>query len=150
MRIIIHSCSYELSEPYQSGPTILSEDEARALNSFRADRIRDVASKSFVQRGDIPSHPEYTESQAKITAYDKAYTSFKFQSLVRTAPIDQELYYIAMDRIEARLRKNQIALNPNDFEELLKLEIALPEVWEEARRRLLIKQTAIGSLEDLL
>lgn len=157
MKIVIHSCSYEVSEPYEPGLTVLTEDEASILNSVRADRIRDVASKGFgqkhlssaISRSKIPTYQEHSEFQRLISAYDSKY-KLKYSQNTRMAPIDHERHFVAHNRVDVRIRQNNLELSDHDYQQLINLELGLPEVWEEARQRLLIQRQSLSSLEDLL
>ena len=129
----------KISSPYQSGHT-LTAGEARALNSYRADNIRNNCFR-YVAAGiasDLPATPEGMQKLADYVSEKDANYSFAMTNdrggVIGLSPLEAEAWEIAtgqaLDRYGASASDEQIE------------DIASqPEVMKRAKRQLAIRAT---------
>lgn len=152
MQIRLGPYSFSISTPYRAGQP-LGEPEAQELNRRRAENIR-KAIATFLPRPSEPLlAPEALEAvQERVRQLDDSYV-FALRPLRDEASpgtIEAEAHALARDRVDSKLRQEQVAVSRTQYAEMVARVVGLDEVQAEARRRL-AAQLGVASvaLEDL-
>ena len=160
--IIIREYQFQISDPYSPGDP-LDVASAQALNSFRANLLRDIVARWVTDAVEFEfartsgnsrllSPETLSDLQRRITAYDQLYKLRPRPAVLRESTLQTELRRCATARIEARIRQNggdETQTIEQYDDSAIETEILLPEVQEEARRRLEAKLRAV-SLDAIL
>ena len=137
MNIRIRDQLFHISEPYHPGPYELSPAEAHALNTIRADNIRNNLSRK--------SRPLSLE---EVLEYDSKY-SFGQRITSQSSTIQSEIRRIALLRAEESGRLN--GLTSDQIQSLAERLMLSPEVIREAQRNLEVqKEVGQQILAELL
>lgn len=159
MEIRIREYVFTIPEPYSEG-TILTKEEAQALNGLRAENIRNNMAKAVaaeldaLPEGQMLSLSAVKGLQARIEAYAGAYR-FPFrherQRRVLQGSLDAEALLIARDMIEEERRSRGEPMVGEVVEAEVTMLARTSDVQELARQRLGQKKAiAESALEDLL
>lgn len=159
MDIRLKEYIFTLSEPYCEG-TILTKEEAQALNGLRAENIRNNMAKAVAAETDsLPEGQMLSLSavrglQAKIDQYAKAYR-FPLRNerarRVQQGSVDAEAFAMARDLVEEERRGQGMDMNGEGVEMEIRMLASTPDVQLAARQRLAAKRDiAQSALEELL
>ena len=153
---IKHYC-FAISEPYAEGHS-LTAAEAQALNSLRAENIRNNMSKVVDEA--IAVLPENTmlavetiaDLQRKIEGYDRGYKIvLKHKPRAKPDPISAEAIAIATDYLLVHLRQNREEFSEEDFDSQIEVLVTYDWVQKKARERVAIRQAiSTSAIEELL
>lgn len=159
MIISIKGFQFEISAPYQPLHQ-LTPGEAQALNSLRAENIRNNVAK--LVNDAIAEQPEgleltlpesiVAEIQAKITSFDSNYV-FKprHEPKPRPGPIDDMIRQVARERARAIIVAELGIIDAERVAELALQLVNNEEIRDEAARRAShLAKVANSGLEDLL
>lgn len=153
----IRQYAFSISAPYVKGQK-MTEVEVQVLNNLRADNIRNNVSRPVLDAiaglapGQLLSPGQLAELQAVISKYDSTYHfKLKHEPRARLGALDAQARLVAEERLEVQVRAQGLELTQATREAAIAEFIGLPEVQEEARKRVSVKQSvARDSLEDLL
>lgn len=144
MKFTISGTQFSLSEPYKEGH-LLTDSEAKALNSARSDRLRESVRRWMLDqqrelgREDLPIQVLQT-IQSRLVELD---TSFVFGQHGPRAKSNLTVESEARALAEARVLPWAETLEPRLSEEQIEAEIESvasdPRVLDEARRRVAAK-----------
>ncbi len=148
--------SFSISDPFLPGHP-LSPEEAQALNSLRAENIRNNLAKQVqkategLSAGELLSASEMEKLQELAARYDREYSFGSRRTYHREGPIEAEAKLVARARVTAGARAAGQQLSVEDLERLVGEMAGYPDVMEEARKRVGENQrVASGALESLL
>lgn len=157
MQIQIGSYSFPISEPFAEGHQ-LSPAEAKALNSLRADRLRNILYKRLQKwegkEGGLLTPEAFTLFEEEAREIEE---NFQFQSHNMAQPkrhtLQGEILEVAREASRQALQRNGEAPEPTEKEIEAGAQELLsdPRIVEEARRRFEIQQeVAKSALSELL
>lgn len=150
--IRIRQYTFELTDVFATGHQI-TEAEAFALNTLRAENIRNNVSRKVLEEaeklpyGTLLPVALLETLQSYITDYADTY-QFALPTVVknRVGALEREIQYVA----EIAVAQVMEVTDPG-WDAALERAKGLPEIKEEARRRLEAKQAiAQSSIEELL
>lgn len=155
--IRIRQYSFKLSTPYGQGHQ-LSLAEAQALNSLRAENIRNNVSKivldevAILAEGQLLSSQKLEYLQQQITEYDLSYQFVtKHTPARRPGQLEIEAKIVATDLVLERCHAKQLSLSDADFQAEVEFLQTTDEVQDKARTRIAARsQIAASAVEDLL
>src|SRR3954468_17656783 len=102
LRISVSNYFFQVTSPYSAGPTNLSEEEARAFNTLRAENIRNrVAARvrqaiQDSQDGEL-SPQIITELQSMVSEIDSTYQFPARQRAPKMTALDVEVEIVATE-----------------------------------------------------
>jgi plasmid stability protein len=157
VQIRLRHYSFTISEPYAAGHS-LSPAEAQALNSLRAENIRNNVAKlvtdavAVLPDGALLPPDIVAQLQDRIAAYDTGYEFvLKHTSGLKPGSIEAEARNIARDHLLIEARRAGTDLSDSELAaqitELLKAEWVQLAAREKVARRQAISTSA---LEELL
>lgn len=161
VQIRIRQHSFELSEPFREGHR-LSAAEASALNSLRAENIRNNAARELTRAAHGASGPLGPSALAKFTAWVEAYDrEYRFaERSVRkaqgggaagSAPFDRALRAIATREARVMANRQGRELGEAELEVTVVALMGLSELQAEAAAEVSAAQAiAEEALEDIL
>jgi hypothetical protein len=154
MEIQIRQHKVGLSEPYTEGQTI-TRAEAQALNSARAEYIRNTLTKWLakeVPAGSFASEAQERTLRSEAARLDETF-QFKLRGLAKPkrGTFEYEAELIAAERIEEELRRGRAKIGTEEFEARVNELAQDSEVIAEAKERIRIRiDVAREGLEALI
>lgn len=138
MKIRINQYAFELSEPFQTGHS-LSANEAQALNSLRAENIRNNVAKrvreelAILGDGELLSLEQIKELQALVDRHSERYRfPSRHTASERLGPLEAEIKRLAT--LKAQEQAQNASGYYHDWENRLpELELD-PQIREQARK----------------
>lgn len=139
--ITIAGVTVTVSTPYAAGH-VVTEDEARALNTARCDEIRKALAgfvKTTVGEADEPSDEALTTIGNKVAEYDRDFSfALRQRSPAAAAdPLEVEIREVAIKALKGALKK--AGLNYRGYEhkdEKLAILMQHPKVIAQAKKNL--------------
>lgn len=154
--IRIQTYQFHLRDRYEAGHQLTAE-EASALNSLRAENIRNnlapAVSKAASQlpAGTLLSPDQLAPLVALAAKYDAEYEFGRKRAYSRPGPIEVEAQAIAKARVVAAARAQGQTLAPAELDQLVETLASREDVQAEARLRVQDSQrVASAALESLL
>jgi len=153
--IQIGSYSFEISEPYQPGHP-LSASEARALNSQRTERLRNLIYKKIstmpASEDGLLDNKDLVALSNEVRIMDR---DFQFVSQFKVprekGTVQAMIWEVACERAAERARSSGTLAEVDALEEEAKLLIDNIDVVEEGRRRFKARQEVTkAALAELL
>lgn len=156
--IVIQGHTFSTKAPYSEGH-VVSANEAAVLNQTLAENLRNNFAKTVAKVNDIAKAADRAVTQDELDAlqaeFDKYAEGYVFG--VRRAtrapadPVLREATKLASAAIRAMLKKRNVEVSDEKFDELVdQLLASRPQYKEEAQRRIdALKSAGAESLEDL-
>lgn len=135
--IRVRQHSFTIRAPYEAGQ-VLAPTEARALNSLRAENIRNAAGREFKARSgeaETLTGAELEAFQAWVAEYDRLYV-FSRGGPIRRSGFERLLRTVAEEEAQIQVNRTGRELASDEFEALVAELMALESLQHEAQRRL--------------
>lgn len=147
MQFRIKGYLFEVPDIYSAG-YVLTRGEAQALNQLRGENVQDNLRKNILAElgclapGEILAGEAYARLQKAVVDYAGRFV-FKERHVSKKAGIlDGEILAVALEKVAAEAQREGRELSEGERQALASEWESLPEVIEEARRRLRAKQEA--------
>lgn len=159
--IQVGSYSFTIEDPYSEGHR-LSAAEAKALNSQRTERVRNIIYKRLNARlsaeglepgGGLLSASDLRDFTNEVKELDRDFSFVPhLNGKVNRNTVQAEIYEVALEVTRARMRQNSIGeLDENEVEMNARLACSEVNVIEEGRRRFTAHQEITKlALADLM